>query len=247
MKRNIFKKFASFTRLHRFAKQFGQETKITKIKINKRLVKSLTMATAIVLPLVLGFSVQSKPVKAEAKQARVVTAMPLDLKQNVLFAHRSSKANIVVGDSNADKEAKEKAHRTYVASVPTVSTADYGEPSLEEKRAVYQQVAAKYGIPWQLLEAVHQIESGKRWNQPRRSGAGATGPMQFLPSTWRSYGQDGNGDGSADIMNPYDALHGAANYLAANGANRGDIDNALFRYNHSSAYVAKVKSIMNSI
>jgi len=220
---------------------------IPKIKLNKRLLKSLTMAVAIVLPLTLGFSVQNKPVKAEAKEAKVVTTMPLDLKQNVLLASRLNKVNIVVGDSQAEKKAKEQVKQTVVATAQVSSIADYGEPTLEEKRAIYQAVASKYGIPWQLLEAVHQIESGKRWNATARSSAGATGPMQFLPSTWRAYGQDGNGDGNADIMNPYDALHGAANYLAANGANRGDIDNALFRYNHSSAYVAKVKSIMNSI
>ncbi len=223
------------------------KNKIVKIKPNKRLIKSLTIATTVVLTLALGLTVQDKPVKAQAKETKVVTTMSLDLKQNVLLTSRDSKVKIVIGDSEAEKKVKEQNKQTLVASVSVASVTDYGEPSLEEKRAIYQQVASKYGIPWQLLEAVHQIESGKRWNATARSSAGATGPMQFLPSTWRSYGQDGNGDGSADIMNPIDALHGAANYLAANGANRGDIDNALYRYNHSSAYVAKVKNIMNSI
>ncbi|MEO5985645.1 MAG: murein transglycosylase, partial [Candidatus Limnocylindria bacterium] len=33
----------------------------------------------------------------------------------------------------------------------------------------------------------------------------AMGPLQFIPTTWRELGRDGNGDGSADPDNLYDA------------------------------------------
>jgi membrane-bound lytic murein transglycosylase B len=53
--------------------------------------------------------------------------------------------------------------------------------------------------------------------------------MQFLPATWRAYGLGG------DVHDPHDAILGAANYLAANGAAR-DERGALYHYNHSSLY-----------
>jgi len=119
--------------------------------------------------------------------------------------------------------------------------------SLEQLREIYRAAQARYGVPWQLIEAVHQVESGKSCSTSRRSYAGATGPMQFMPGTWRAYGQDGNGDGVADITNVYDAIYGGANYLAANGANRGDFRGALYHYNHSTSYVNKVLAIAYEI
>ncbi|WP_298800812.1 lytic murein transglycosylase [Pseudonocardia sp. 73-21] len=71
----------------------------------------------------------------------------------------------------------------------------------------------------------------------------ATGPMQFLPSTWRSVGADGNGDGVADPNNVDDAALGAARYLCAGGGDLRTVDGAtaaLFRYNRSAAYGADV-------
>jgi cell wall-associated NlpC family hydrolase len=63
--------------------------------------------------------------------------------------------------------------------------------------------------------------------------------MQFLASTWATYGVDGNGDGRIDRWSPADAIFGAANYLHASGAPK-EIERAIFAYNHSSAYVEDV-------
>ena len=71
----------------------------------------------------------------------------------------------------------------------------------------------------------------------------AVGPMQFIPSTWARYAADGNRDGIADPQNLYDAAHAAALYLCTAGGdltNPGGIRQAIFSYNHSDAYVAKV-------
>lgn len=71
----------------------------------------------------------------------------------------------------------------------------------------------------------------------------ATGPMQFLPATWRSVGADGNTDGVADPNNVDDAALGAARYLCAGGGDLRDAaaaTAALFRYNRSAAYGANV-------
>lgn len=71
----------------------------------------------------------------------------------------------------------------------------------------------------------------------------AVGPMQFIPSTWRTYRADGNGDGVGDPHNVYDAALAAGAYLCAGGDNLADpvgLSAAVFRYNRSVAYVRTV-------
>ncbi|MFD1500781.1 lytic transglycosylase domain-containing protein [Streptosporangium lutulentum] len=100
------------------------------------------------------------------------------------------------------------------------------------------------GLSWTVLAAIGQVESSHgRNNGP--SSAGAQGPMQFMPATWKAYGVDGDADGVADIWSPYDAVPSAANYLCANGAGQGGkkLEKAIWFYNHSWSYVAKVMSI----
>lgn len=72
----------------------------------------------------------------------------------------------------------------------------------------------------------------------------AVGPMQFIPSTWRGYSADGNGDGIGDPHNIFDATMAAADYLCRNAGGDvrtpGPAGRAVLAYNHSSAYAAKV-------
>jgi hypothetical protein len=111
---------------------------------------------------------------------------------------------------------------------------------------LYKQSAARYcpGLSWTILAAIGQIESDHGRNAGA-SSAGALGPMQFLPSTWKTYGIDGDGDGKADIMDPYDAVPSAAHYLCVNGAAQGgrQLYNAIFQYNHADWYVQKVLNL----
>lgn len=105
--------------------------------------------------------------------------------------------------------------------------------------ALYQQaVAARCpGLPWPVLAAVGKVETDHARNVAT-SSAGARGPMQFMPGTWRGYGIDATGDGVADIMDPVDAVHSAAHYLCANGGGQpGMLRNALWHYNHAEWYV----------
>ena len=73
----------------------------------------------------------------------------------------------------------------------------------------------------------------------------AVGPMQLLPSAWRRYAADGDGDGRMDPNDVFDAALTAGRYLCAGGVNLGDPDQlgpAVFRYRHSDSYVTAVRA-----
>ncbi|MGW0783042.1 lytic transglycosylase domain-containing protein [Streptomyces sp. NPDC002913] len=73
----------------------------------------------------------------------------------------------------------------------------------------------------------------------------AVGPMQFIPSTWATWGQDGNGDGRKDPNNIYDAALAAGRYLCAGTRDlslAADLDRAVLSYNHSTEYLRTVRS-----
>lgn len=103
---------------------------------------------------------------------------------------------------------------------------------------IYQAAAVQYGVPWQVLAAINEVETNYG-NDLSLSSAGAEGWMQFMPSTWLRYGVDVQGAGYADPYNPVDAIFAAARYLRAAGAAH-DLKGAIFAYNHSEAYVESV-------
>ena len=138
--------------------------------------------------------------------------------------------------------------------------------------AAYQHAAAATGIDWAVLAAIGEVECNHGRSQlpgcnPVGSvnRAGAAGPMQFLATTWRlgatrgtspppgppsagasaGYASDGDGDGIANVWNISDAALAAARLLKANGA-PVDYQTALYAYNHSDEYVARVLRIAES-
>ncbi|HEX6583253.1 MAG TPA: lytic murein transglycosylase [Thermoleophilaceae bacterium] len=103
---------------------------------------------------------------------------------------------------------------------------------------IYQAAGIEYGVRWEILAAINEIETdyGRNLNV---SSAGALGWMQFMPPTWKMYGTDGNKDGRKDPYNPVDAIFAAARYLkAANYEN--DVRAAIWAYNHADWYVDSV-------
>jgi soluble lytic murein transglycosylase-like protein len=103
---------------------------------------------------------------------------------------------------------------------------------------IYQAASVQYGVPWQILAAINEIETNYGTDQSV-STAGAVGWMQFMPATWIQYGVDALDAGYADPYNPVDAIFAAARYLRAAGA-ATDLHGAILAYNHSEEYVKSV-------
>jgi len=112
---------------------------------------------------------------------------------------------------------------------------------------LYRTAGARYRLPWPVLAAIGKVESdhgraqlpgvcsGSNW-------AGACGPMQLgcVPGSkagnaWARYGQ-------GSVHDPADAIPAAARYLVDHGARR-HLDRALYAYNPSWSYVARVKQL----
>jgi membrane-bound lytic murein transglycosylase B len=95
--------------------------------------------------------------------------------------------------------------------LPRMRVADAATPA--ELRRDYDTAQRRFGVHWSILAAINFVESA--FGRVRSaSEAGAHGPMQFLPSTWRTYGIGG------DIDDPHDAIRAAAHYLDRAGAQR---------------------------
>lgn len=83
----------------------------------------------------------------------------------------------------------------------------------ETHRSILVEAAGSSVSP-NLLAALFLTEHGNVWRPLDSawdsSDAGASGPFQFMPGTWTQHQQDGDGDGTNDIMNFADAAFAAA-------------------------------------
>jgi hypothetical protein len=100
-------------------------------------------------------------------------------------------------------------------------------------------------MDWALLAGIGSIETnhGRLKSPGVTSGAnfaGAAGPMQFLPSTFRGVRQR-HPDIGPNQYDPGTAILAAAHLLCDNGVARGDEYRAIFSYNHADWYVADVQ------
>jgi membrane-bound lytic murein transglycosylase B len=143
----------------------------------------------------------------------------------------------LAADVRADARATVLARRDLAAiprspgRLPRVRVAN-AAPAAELRR-YYGEAQRRFAVHWSVLAGINFVESA--FGRVRSaSEAGARGPMQFLPATWRQYGMGG------DINDARDAILGAANYLHRAGASRS-LNRALFAYNHSTRYVHAVR------
>jgi len=215
------------------------------VKRNAKKISALSMASKM-LVLTAFFAVI--PMVNTSTPQKYNTEIKFDGNSQLAIVPANKTVSLALGESEVDRAEREKREaeaQAKLAAGYVTKVSYHNDPS--EFRPIYMAAGARFGIPWQLIEAVHEVESGKSGSTSKSSGAGATGPMQFMPGTWRAYGVDGNGDGVADVTDVVDAIYGAANLLAQSGAADGNIDAALLNYNHAMWYVNKVKAIAYEI
>jgi len=216
-------------------------------KVSKLNTNSTKLASIAILGVLIPLSVL--PAFADGEQAGV--------KSNVVFSKNSQIVDVAIktpaivpGESQDQIAARVAAEAALAASAAkpkkVVSAMRvYNDPSSFD--GIYQSAGAAYGIDWRILKAVHYVETGGSGSTTKRNPSGATGPMQFIPSTWRHYGVDGNGDGVVDITNVSDSIYAAANYLAASGGAANGYKTALWSYNPSDSYFRKVMEVARSL
>jgi hypothetical protein len=164
-------------------------------------------------------------------------------------AKTGGKANESTGGATAKPKRGKRAPKPSALTPPlplSLSSSISGVPGffIESFRIppfllpIFQAAGTAYGVPWQVLAAINEVETDYG-RDLSLSSAGAEGWMQFLPSSWETYGVDANGDGFKDPYNPADAIFAAARYLRAAGA-ATNVRGAVFSYNHSQAYVESV-------
>jgi len=145
-----------------------------------------------------------------------------------------------------DPPARAAPARRPAAGQPTPSRAAAADIPAGYLR-LYSTAGARYGIPWSVLAAIGKVESdhGQVRLPGVRSGsnwAGACGPMQLGCVAGSRAGNAWGRYGHGSVYAPADAIPAAARYLVDHGA-RHHLDRALFAYNHSRSYVAKVKRL----
>jgi membrane-bound lytic murein transglycosylase B len=157
-----------------------------------------------------------------------------------------------LAEADTEEEADEAARRAGeeaginqpapVLQIPTLTASACASTAVPPQLIpIYQRASAQYALGTQgpaVLAGINAVETAFGTNLGP-SSAGAVGWMQFMPSTWATYGVDANGDGVADPNNPEDAIFAAARYLSAAGM-PADTYGAIYAYNHADWYVSEV-------
>jgi len=125
----------------------------------------------------------------------------------------------------------------------------------------YKKVGQQYGVPWTILAGIGTVESDNGRDPATGvhsgdNGFGAAGPMQIgiggaAGNTWggapihpagqvvRGVATDEDGNGTASVYDPPDAIAGAARYLLESSVQTNP-SAAIFSYNHLQSYVQSV-------
>lgn len=144
----------------------------------------------------------------------------------------------------------------FLTFFPFLHRVDAAEELYKERLALYKSVATLTNIPWSYLAAFDQYE--RSIDKERANDLIA---LSFAEELWfgagninkdskvttielfNGIGQDGNGDGEANISNPEDVMFTAANLLLQNGISEDDIKISLWNYYKRDL---SVKTIINT-
>ena len=185
-----------------------------------------------------GWRAAGDPPTAPAPQDVVDQAAFLQDQVRFLARHPNLTADVLPllsGNLRAEIRRLVAASRTLIrlsAGTPDKKFKVGPRPPLSELASHYDKAKQRIGVDQHYLAAIHFVET-KFGRVKSNSVAGAQGPMQFIPSTWKIYGRGGN------IQDPHDAILAAARLLRANGA-PSRYGRALHAYNPSRLYVAAV-------
>ncbi|BBJ44158.1 hypothetical protein SSPO_068760 [Streptomyces antimycoticus] len=85
-------------------------------------------------------------------------------------------------------------------------------PVVPETRRPIVESAVRACTPLSVPLLAAQIDAESGWRPDADSGH-AQGISQFSPVTWKEWGQDGDGDGKANVWEPRDAIPSQARYM----------------------------------
>ncbi|GHJ28736.1 hypothetical protein TPA0910_31690 [Streptomyces hygroscopicus subsp. sporocinereus] len=125
-------------------------------------------------------------------------------------------------------------------------------PVIPENRRPSVESAARACAPLSVPLLAAQIDAESGWRPDADSGH-AQGISQFSPATWKEWGQDGDGDGKADVWEPRDAIPSQARYMChlydvvkavpGSGTKTGATRLALAAYNAGPNAVLRARGI----
>jgi membrane-bound lytic murein transglycosylase B len=223
--------------------------KIQSLARYLRKLASLTMLS-VMMPVSLFPTLAALP-QAQEVSVESSSTISLDTSSSEIVVFANNVSSIQPGSSKADLErierqkaealtrakAQAEADAKRLSQSRSVTARDNRSYAKDDFMSLYKEAESEYGVAWQLLLAIHYVESGQSGYTSKSSYAGATGPMQFMPSTFRKH----KANPDADIRDPRDSIFAAARYLKASGY--PDVRKALWSYNPSQPYYRKVRSV----
>ena len=138
----------------------------------------------------------------------------------------------------------------YLSEIQKKYSVEY--PQLSDE---YTIVRAQRKAQWALDELYQLVSLANELKMDpltiMGSFAGAIGPAQFIPSTFRTYGIDGDEDGIRNPFNMRDAKASIGHYLKSSGwsedASLETKRDAIWQYNHSRVYVNTIMLLYDEL